>query len=88
MESDQLTNIQPLQSGEALLDVAGIFTNRLQCSADVLANLWRILLFYTLRQLHHGRLQGQLVVVNPLQHIRQRRVISHCVDSFRENVQA
>jgi len=32
-----------------MFDVAGVFTNRLQCPTDILPHLWRTLLFDMLR---------------------------------------
>jgi hypothetical protein len=59
------------QLSQALLDVSGIFSDGVKCTSDVGANLCCALVFYLQGQLPHRGLQGELILVQPLENIRK-----------------
>lgn len=59
------------QLSQALLDVSGIFSDGVKCTSDVGTNLRCTLVFYLQGQLHHRGLQGELILVQPLENIRK-----------------
>lgn len=58
------------QFGQAWFDVSGVLPDRLQRSSDIVASVRRTLALSPQGQRHHGRLQGELVLIQTLKDIR------------------
>lgn len=72
-----LTDVLLFESGQALFDVASIVPDRFQRSANIFPNVLEASFFYMESQLHQCRLEGQLVAINPIEHICQRVFLCH-----------